>query len=158
MEPCQAEREGAWASEAYLSDRNGSNWRWREEKLDTKTRTGFDFQMFMRMPNKVNAALRLKTSVFPPTERQKPLLRSHNVSPGCILPGGKGGGPPGPPIPCGPPADGGIPMPWAMEGGSDPGGGTGGKAPGGGRPAHTNQHNLLEGLVGTFVCIFAANC
>lgn len=58
--------------------------------------------------------------------------------PGCMLPGGKGGGPGGtPPPPCGPgpPADGGIPIEGGIFGGIDPGGGTGGKAPGGGMPA-----------------------
>lgn len=57
--------------------------------------------------------------------------------PGCMLPGGKGGGPGGgaPAPPCGPcvPAAGGMPI-ADIDGGIDPGGGTGGKAPGGGIP------------------------
>lgn len=62
----------------------------------------------------------------------------HFILPGCMLPGGKGGGPGGrPPPPCGAPAldmanEGGI------VGGIVPGGGTGGN-PGGGMPAEKHK-------------------
>lgn len=65
-------------------------------------------------------------------------FKSNKPLPGCMLPGGKGGGPGGgPPAPCGPgvPAVGGMAMFGGIVGGIEPGGGTGGKAPGGGRPA-----------------------
>lgn len=86
----------------------------------------------------------LKNSVETVKTLSKPLhfLRQNHskgikLLPGCILPGGKGGGPP--PTPCGAPADGGIPIEGGIDGGIDPGGGTGGNAPGGGRPAHTQK-------------------
>lgn len=42
-EPCRAEPEEAWASEAYLSDRNGSSSRLQEKKKGP----AFDFQVFV---------------------------------------------------------------------------------------------------------------
>ncbi len=63
---------------------------------------------------------------------------SNKLLPGCMLLGGKGGGPGGgPPAPaCGPgaPAFGGMGIAGGIAGGIDPGGGTGGNT-GGGMPA-----------------------
>lgn len=64
----------------------------------------------------------------------------HFILPGCMLPGGKGGGPGGrPPPPCGAPALGGMANEGGIVGGIVPGGGTGGN-PGGGMPAE--KHTL----------------
>ena len=61
----------------------------------------------------------------------------NKLLPGCMLPGGKGGGPGGgPPPPCGPPpVFGGMAIEGGIAEGMDPGGGTGGNT-GGGMPAN----------------------
>lgn len=63
----------------------------------------------------------------------------HFILPGCMLPGGKGGGPGGrPPPPCGAPPLGGMANEGGIAGGIVPGGGTGGN-PGGGMPAENTS-------------------
>lgn len=65
------------------------------------------------------------------------ICQSILILPGCIFPGGKGGGPGGAPPPAcvpGAPGFGGMDIEGGIAGGIDPGGGTGGN-PGGGMPA-----------------------
>lgn len=68
----------------------------------------------------------------------------HFILPGCMLPGGKGGGPGGRPPPCGAPALG-MANEGGIAGGIVPGGGTGGN-PGGGMPAE-NTHQSVTLLI-----------
>lgn len=80
----------------------------------------------------------------------------HFILPGCMLPGGKGGGPGGrPPPPCGAPAldmanEGGI------VGGIVPGGGTGGN-PGGGMPAENTHQSVSVTLLILVITVHQLN-
>lgn len=77
------------------------------------------------------------------------------ISPGCMLPGGKGGGPGGsPPPPCGAPALGGMANEGGIVGGIVPGGGTGGK-PGGGMPAENTDQSVNVTLLILVIAIIS---